>query len=280
MMRIVLISGLSGSGKSIALKLLEDIGFICIDNLPAQMLPEWVSYYQQNGQAEQLGISIDIRSRFSLTELRQMIERMRLEDCVVDTLFLTASDEILQRRFAETRRAHPLKKEGRTLQESIVLERAYMLPVQEWAYCLDTTHYTAQQLRSAIRQWLQLPDAALHIVLESFGFKYGIPNHFDYLFDVRCLPNPFYEPTLRSLTGEDASVMNFFEQQPVVYKMINDIGNFLSTWLPYISEENRSYLSIGVGCTGGQHRSVYVVNALAKKLSDYSILVRHRQLLR
>ncbi|WP_066567011.1 RNase adapter RapZ [Snodgrassella sp. CFCC 13594] len=276
-MRIVLISGLSGSGKSIALRLLEDVGFVCVDNLPVDMLPDLVRHYQRS-QIEQLGVSVDIRSRFRLAEVETLIGQLRGRGHRVDILFLTTSDAVLLRRFSETRRSHPLAREHQTLSESLAAERHYMAPLQNHAYTLDTSLLNAQQLRHYVQQWLGLPVAPLHVVLESFGFKFGAPVSMDYVFDVRCLPNPFYDPQLRPYTGLDDPVRNFFATQPMMAEMIDSVDAFLQRWLPRMGEDSRSYVNIGVGCTGGQHRSVYIVEALAARLSAYSVLVRHRQL--
>lgn len=276
-MRIVLISGLSGSGKSIALRLLEDVDFVCVDNLPVGMLPDLVRHYQRN-HVTQLGVSVDIRSRFRFSDVEKLINTLRARGHRVDVLFLTTSDAVLLRRFSETRRSHPLAQEYKTLSESLAAERRYMMPLQSQAYTIDTSILSAQQLRHQVQQWLGLPMAPMHIVLESFGFKFGTPASMDFIFDVRCLPNPFYLPELRPFTGLDQPIIDFFASQPLVHRMIDDINLFLQNWLPYMGEESRSYVNIGIGCTGGQHRSVYVAEALAQRLSHYSVLLRHRQL--
>ncbi|MDF7675866.1 RNase adapter RapZ [Neisseriaceae bacterium ESL0693] len=276
-MRIVLISGLSGSGKSIALRLLEDVGFICVDNLPIELLPPLIHHYQSTG-VTQLGVSVDIRSRFRFPELFTLIQTLRLQGHCVDVLFLTATEQVLLRRFSETRRSHPLAKERQTLQESMAAERDYMSALASQAYILDTSLLSASQLRCDVQEWLDLPKVAMHIVLESFGFKFGPPQGLDFVFDVRCLPNPFYDHTLRPYTGLDLPIVDFFIHQPLMQEMIDDIAVFLGRWLPEMEKESRSYVNIGIGCTGGQHRSVYIVESLARKLKDYDVLVRHRQL--
>lgn len=277
-MKIVLISGLSGSGKSIALRLLEDLGFVCVDNLPVEMLPDLVTHYRQGGKTDRLGVSVDIRSRFRLQDLQRFVTGLRAEGHELDILFLTAEDGVLMRRFSETRRSHPLAHEHKTLRESLAHERRYLQPVQEAGYVLDTSLLSAQELRQRVQQWLGLPRVGLQIVLESFGFKYGAPVNMDFVFDVRFLPNPFYDPALRPFTGLDAPIKDFFAAQPRMGQMVDDINGFLQRWLPQMHEESRSYVNIGIGCTGGQHRSVYIVEALARRLSAYSVLVRHRQL--
>lgn len=276
-MRIVLISGLSGSGKSIALRLLEDIGFICIDNLPIKLLPELITYYTNN-QVAQLGISVDIRSRFNPLEVGELINHLRQQGHQIDILFLTSSENVLLRRFSETRRSHPLIQEQKTLKESVAAERQYLSTLQNHAYVIDTSSLNVQQLRRQVQQWVNLPMAPMHIVLESFGYKYGVPTGLDFVFDMRCLPNPFYDDKLRPYTGLDEPVKAFFDQQPIMQEMINDLSHFLKRWLPKMEEESRSYVNIGIGCTGGQHRSVYVVEELARQLKNYAIITRHRQL--
>lgn len=276
-MRIVLISGLSGSGKSIALHLLEDVGFVCVDNLPVQLLPELIHYYQQN-QISELGVSVDIRSKFRFNDVLQLVDNLRSQGHQVDILFLTASKEVLLRRFAETRRSHPLVKDGQTLSESMISERNYMTELENQAYIIDTSLLNVSKLRFYIRQWLNLPTASIHVVLESFGFKFGLPQGLDFVFDARCLPNPYYEDKLRPFSGLDQPIIDFFKQQIKMTKMIDDIGFFLRKWLPDMEQESRSYVNIGIGCTGGQHRSVYIVESLAILLKPYNTLIRHRQL--
>lgn len=277
MMRIVLISGLSGSGKSIALRLLEDIGFICIDNLPVKLLPELITYYSEI-QVAQLGISVDIRSRFNPIEVSELIVSLREQGYQVDILFLTASENVLLQRFSETRRSHPLLQEQKTLKESVTAERQYLSTLQNYAYVIDTSSFNVQQLRRHVQRWVDLSIIPMHIVLESFGYKYGVPTGLDFVFDMRCLPNPFYDHQLRPYTGLDDPIKTFFSQQPIMTNMINDLSQFLLHWLPKMEEESRTYVNIGIGCTGGQHRSVYVVETLAKKLNKYAVIIRHRQL--
>ena len=276
-MRIVLISGLSGSGKSIALRLLEDIGFVCIDNLPIKLLPELITYYTLN-QVAQLGISVDIRSRFNPVEVNELMTNLRKQGHQVDVLFLTSSENVLLRRFSETRRSHPLLQEQKTLKESVVAERQYLSTLQNHAYVIDTSLLNVQQLRRQVQQWVNLPIAPMHVVLESFGYKYGVPTGLDFVFDMRCLPNPFYDDQLRPFTGMDEPIKTFFAQQPIMNEMISDLTHYLQRWLPRMEEESRSYVNIGIGCTGGQHRSVYVVEVLAEQLQKYAVIIRHRQL--
>lgn len=278
-MKIVLISGLSGSGKSVALKLLEDLGYYCVDNLPMKLLPGLIQYHLDNSEVTQLGISVDIRSRIDINEAEEQIKLLRKQGYDVEVLFLEADEAVLIRRFSETRRSHPLSGQTLTLLESLQQERAWLFPLRELAYCIDTSKMNAQQLRYSVQQWLKQERKGLLVILESFGFKYGVPTNVDFLFDMRSLPNPYYDTELRPFNGLDKPIQNYLNQQPAVREMINDIGNFMNRWLPQMQVESRSYVTIGIGCTGGQHRSVYVVEQLAERLKGhYELLVRHRQL--
>ncbi len=278
-MKIVLISGLSGSGKSVALKLLEDLGYYCVDNLPIKLLPGLVAYHAESSEVTQLGISIDIRSRIDIKEAQTQIQALREQGHEVEILFLEAEEGVLVRRFSETRRSHPLSGQTLTLLESLQQEKIWLFPLREAAYCIDTSKMNAQQLRHTVQQWLKHERQGLLVILESFGFKYGVPTNVDFLFDMRSLPNPYYDTELRPFNGMDKPIQDYLGNQPAVQEMINDIGNFMSRWLPQMQVESRSYVTIGIGCTGGQHRSVYVVEKLAERLQGhYELLVRHRQL--
>ena len=278
-MKIVLISGLSGSGKSVALKLLEDLGYYCVDNLPTRLLPDLVKYHTESSDITQLGISVDIRSRIDIKEAESQIRYLREQGHQVEILFLEAEEGVLIRRFSETRRSHPLSGHTLTLLESLQQEKAWLSPLRESAYCIDTSKMNAQQLSYTVQQWLQHERHGLLVILESFGFKYGVPTNVDFLFDMRSLPNPYYDTELRPYSGRDKPVQDYLAKQPAVQEMINDIGTFMNRWLPQMQVESRSYVTIGIGCTGGQHRSVYVVEQLAERLrGHYELLVRHRQL--
>ncbi len=278
-MRVTLISGLSGSGKSIALRLLEDQGFLCVDNLPIALLPSLIDLYCQNTEVTKLGISVDVRSTREPETLLETLENIKHLVERIDILFLAANNEVLLKRFSETRRSHPLVNEEATLAEALKKERQLLEPIKEVAYNVDTSMMTAPALRYFVRQWLDLPAAPLYVVFESFGFKHGLPEDVDFVFDVRSLPNPFYVTHLRPFTGLDAPIQEFFAENDQVANMIDDIGGFLQKWLPNIEREMRSYITIGIGCTGGQHRSVYIAEALAARFGDcYQTLVRHRQL--
>lgn len=277
-MKIVLISGLSGSGKSVALKLLEDLGYYCVDNLPLNLLPSLVLHHIDWNEVEQLGVSVDIRSRIDIRQAQEQIAALRAEGHEVEVLFLEADESVLVRRFSETRRGHPLSGQNMTLLESLNQERAWLSPLREIAYCIDTSKMNAQQLRYSVQQWLKLEHKGLLVILESFGFKYGVPTNVDFMFDMRSLPNPYYDPELRPFNGMDKEIQDYLDGQPLAQEMLEDISSFLARWLPRMQVESRSYVTVGIGCTGGQHRSVYMVERLAGLLAGkYELLVRHRQ---
>lgn len=278
-MKIVLISGLSGSGKSVALKLLEDSGFYCVDNLPLELLPDLVRLHEERGGSEKLGISIDIRSRFSLQAAHEQIAALRQAGHRLDILFLEADQAVLLRRFSETRRSHPLSHNGTGLTEALEHERAWLMPLREAAHCIDTSHSNTSQLRSRLRQWLQIDREGLLVSIQSFGFKYGAPTDADFVFDVRSLPNPYYIDGLREQTGRDEGVRRYLAAQDEAGEMLADIETFICRRLPKLQQESRSYVTIAIGCTGGKHRSVYLAEELARSLqADYQVLLRHRQL--
>lgn len=277
-MKIVLISGLSGSGKSVALKQLEDLGYYCVDNLPLELMPSLVSHYVARNEVDSLGVSVDIRSKIDIDQAEEQIQYLREQGHQVEVLFIEAEESVLMRRFSETRRGHPLSGHNLTLLESLREERAWLFPLRQMAYCIDTSKMNAQQLRYAVQQWLNIERHGLLVILESFGFKYGVPNNADFMFDMRSLPNPYYDPELRPFNGMDKEIQDYLDQQPLAQEMVNDIDQFINRWLPRMQQESRSYVTIGIGCTGGQHRSVYVVEKLAQRLAGkYELLVRHRQ---
>lgn len=279
-MKIVLISGLSGSGKSVALKLLEDLGYYCVDNMPLEILPELVKYPLERGAEEHLGISVDIRSRISMQKTQNQIALLRELGHEVQLLFLEAAEDVLMRRFSETRRSHPLAGKQLTLMESVRQERDWLFPLRDLAYCIDTSKMNAQQLRYTVLQWLDVQSEGMLVIIESFGFKYGVPTNVDFVFDMRSLPNPYYDPELRPFNGMDKPIQDYLDQQPLAQEMLEDIDHFMNRWLPRMEVESRSYVTIGLGCTGGQHRSVYITERLADRLRSkkYHVLIRHRQL--
>ncbi|MEL7296732.1 MAG: RNase adapter RapZ [Pseudomonadota bacterium] len=285
-MRIVIVSGLSGSGRSVALHVLEDIGYFCIDNLPLSMLPHLMQ--ELNADDEPLGdrvaIGLDARNRTAdLEDLKSKIASVRETGAQCEVLFLKTEDDTLLKRFSETRRKHPLARDDSSLRDAIAEERVRLMPVLNLAdLVIDTTRTSVYELSSEIRQRVASREPhQLSIMIESFGFKHGIPRDADYVFDLRGLPNPYWEPALREQTGLDAAVIRFFEQQPMVREMHDSILAFLQQWIPSFENFNRNYLTVAVGCTGGQHRSVYVAEQLAESLrSDYPLIsVRHQELI-
>ena len=282
-LEIVLITGMSGSGKSIVLKALEDAGYYCVDNLPPELLCPFVSLEHRH-HGNRLAIAMDVRSATSLPQVPLELERLRKEGVTVHSLFLDATTDTLVRRFSETRRRHPLShdeiKEGpRALMQVIELERELLADLREQAHVIDTSTLRASQLQGYVKALTStLPDQ-LTLVFQSFAFKRGIPVDADYVFDVRMLPNPHYEPELRELTGMDAPVANFLRQQPEVELMSQHIEQFLAHWLEVLAKNHRSYVTVAIGCTGGQHRSVYLVEKLATIFAPrWASLRRHREL--
>ncbi len=276
-MRIIVISGLSGSGKSVALKVLEDTGFYCVDNLPAALLPETVDYLRMSGVTD-AAISIDARSGASIPGLPNDLDRLR-QRYDLRVLFLTAKDATLVTRFSETRRRHPLATGDRSLEECIRAEREMLALISANSHLMDTSDLSANQLRAWIKDFLELSNANFTLVFESFGFKHGIPMDADLVFDVRCLPNPHYDVTLKPLTGRDGPVIAYLQSQSMVQEMLADIHAYVAKWLPAYIKDNRNYFTVGLGCTGGQHRSVYFAETLADLFGEQQqVLIRHREL--
>ncbi|MCL4800208.1 MAG: RNase adapter RapZ [Burkholderiales bacterium] len=278
-MLLVIISGLSGSGKSVALNVLEDASFYCVDNLPAALLADTVAFLGDAGYGR-VAVSIDARSGPALAALPDSVRALKQSGVDVRLLFLDAKSETLIKRFSETRRRHPLA-DGRTLEESIAREREALAAVGELGHHIDTSDVTPNTLRSWVKDLVEVDRSGTTLLFESFGFKQGVPLDADLVFDVRCLPNPFYDPKLRPLTGLDAEVVAFLDGLPDARAMAADIGDFIARWLPAFQRDNRAYLTVALGCTGGQHRSVYFVERLAARFrADAPVLVRHRQLAR
>ena len=282
-MEIVLITGMSGSGKSVALNALEDAGFYCVDNLPPELLMPFVELERQHN-AQRVAIAMDVRSATSLPLVPQQLAAVRALGVVVKPLFLDATTDTLVRRYSETRRKHPLSRSERTdqqhaLVEAIELERELLADLREEAHVIDTSFIRASQLQGYIKSLIAAPEAQLTLVFESFAFKRGIPVDADFVFDVRMLPNPHYEADLRPLTGRDDPVAAFLRQSPDVAQMFNHIESFLSHWLGPLARDHRSYVTVAIGCTGGQHRSVYLVERLAQRFKDsWVTLKRHREM--
>jgi len=278
-MQLVLISGLSGSGKSVALRVLEDDGYYCVDNLPATLLDDVSAFLAEAGHAR-VAVSVDARSA-ALAALPERIAALRKRGVDCRLLFLEASPQALLRRFSETRRRHPLLGPTRTLAEAIEHERSLLAEVAELGERIDTSEVRAQDLRRWVRSLLALSGGAPLLLIESFAFRDGLPLDADWVADVRMLPNPHYVDALRPLTGLDAPVAEFLEREDAVQRMIADLRSFLERWLPDILRENRSTLTIAIGCTGGRHRSVFVAERLAEALrAQAQVLVRHRGLAR
>jgi UPF0042 nucleotide-binding protein len=286
-MRIVLITGISGSGKSVALHVLEDAGYFCVDNLPPALLRSLVETRQKEGD-EAMAVATDARSADSLAGLGPDIQWLKDQGHDVKVFFLTATTESLITRFSETRRSHPLShrllpnqnpSDRMTLTECIHKEREMLSVVEGLGHVIDTSNLSANKLRAWIRDLIDTSRASLTVLFESFAFKFGVPLDADLVFDVRVLPNPHYDLRLRPLTGRDAPVIEFLEDLPAVQDLLGDIRNFVEKWLPSFKRDNRSYLTVAIGCTGGQHRSVYIVEQLAKHFSaQENVVVRHRQL--
>lgn len=283
-MKLVVVTGLSGSGKSIALHTLEDLGYNCIDNLPVFLLEELARRLMEERDPafEQTAVGIDARNAPDrLHALPALVSQLQSQGIDCRIVFLDAQADTLSQRFSETRRKHPLAGGQRSLAEAMGLELQLLEPILGCAdLYIDTTHTNVHQLRDQIRLRLGRAEVPASILLMSFGFKHGVPRDADFVFDVRCLPNPHWEPQLRHLTGQDAAVVEFLETSPKVNEMLADLRGFLDRWIPAFEADGRSYLTITLGCTGGQHRSVYMTEALSRHLSGQgrSVLVRHREL--
>ena len=284
-LRLVVISGMSGAGKSVALHALEDAGYYCVDNLPPALLLPLLQDMGENLPSLRMAISMDARSTAeALAAIPAELDLLRERGVEVIPLFLDASNEIIMRRYSETRRKHPLTRitsdnQGKDLLDAIKQERILLAPLRERAHVIDTTMTRAAQLRTQIKELLTISQRQLTLVLESFAFKRGVPTDADYVFDVRMLPNPHYEPHLRPLTGCDQPVAEYLQQQPKVALMHRHIRDFLRQWLPELASDHRSYVTVAIGCTGGQHRSVYLVEQLYGDFSaEWTCLKRHREM--
>ncbi len=277
-MQLILISGLSGSGKSIALNVLEDARYYCVDNLPAPLLFEAVGLLRESGY-DRIAVSIDARSGSALSELPAAVLTLKSQGVDVRLLFLDATNETLIKRFSETRRKHPLSDGKRTLEECIARERDLLQDIGVLGHHIDTSDAAPSSLRAWIKELVEIDRSGTTLLFQSFGFKEGIPLDSDMVFDVRCLPNPYYDPKLRPLCGLDGDVCDFLDAIPDVGSMLQDIGDFVARWLPLFLRDNRAYLTVAIGCTGGQHRSVYMVERLATRFQgEVPVLIRHRQL--
>jgi UPF0042 nucleotide-binding protein len=290
-MRIIVVTGISGSGKSVALNVLEDSGYFCMDNLPAELLMAAAQNAHDRG-VQRLAVAIDIRS-FSQdhaelgTSFKQAIQALRAWQDDVRLLFLSANTATLIARYSETRRRHPLSSAAgstgthsteRSLEDCIDLERNSMQSISETGHVIDTSNLAVAALRHSVKQFAQAAGAGITLTFESFGFKYNVPQDADLVFDARCLPNPHYEPLLKPMTGLDTPVQEYLHAIPAVGEFIDDIAQFLRVWLPRYEQDGRQYLTVAIGCTGGQHRSVYVAEQLAAQFKQTArVLTRHRQ---
>lgn len=283
-MKLVVVSGLSGAGKTVALRQYEDLGWYCIDNIPLDFVEPLVAHALINSDPRYARMAIGVDARESPTQIGyfpEHLESLRTRGVDVDVLFLTADEEIILKRYSETRRKHPLSDGQTSLVEAIRQERALLAPIANAAdVTLDTTRLNLHELRTAIDTRMPGGAAKLSVLFLSFGFKNGIPNGADYLFDVRCLPNPHWVPALRPLSGRDAAVAAYLGAQPEVLAMQADITQFLERWLPAYEAQDRAYVTVGIGCTGGQHRSVYLVEQLAPHFKQHfnQVVIKHREL--
>jgi len=282
MLRTVLITGISGSGKSVALRMLEDAGYTCVDNLPVKFLHEFIANAMAEGMSR-VAVAIDARTPGDIADLPSTLDSIRSMGMPVHVVFLDATTSTLVQRYSESRRRHPLANRldaaGKppSLRDCIAIERELLGKLRDREHVIDTSALTPGQLRQWIRELVHAAPLPIVLTFESFAFKTGVPLSADLVFDVRCLPNPHYDPVLRPLNGRDAPVAEWLERTPLVGEMIDDIERFVRRWLPHYTQDTRAYLTVAIGCTGGQHRSVYVVEKLAQRFaSNGEVLVRHR----
>ena len=286
-LELILITGMSGSGKSVALHALEDAGYYCVDNLPPELLLQFVRLVQERKDTR-VAIAMDVRSAASLPQVPERLRALRSLGVVIKPIFLDSTTDTLVRRYSESRRKHPLSQRDSpqdgaeqrpALVEAIELERELLADLREHAQVIDTSLIRPSQLQRYVRSLIVLPGGHLTLVFESFAFKRGIPTDADYVFDARMLPNPHYEPELKALTGRDEPVIAFFQQHDEVRKLMLHIAQFLDAWLDSLANDNRSYVTVAIGCTGGQHRSVFLVEELTRLFADrWTTLCRHREL--
>jgi UPF0042 nucleotide-binding protein len=277
-MDLLLIGGVSGSGKNVALAALEDSGYYAVNNLPLPLVDEMAAYLAKASR-NRVAIALDVKTGPGLAGLADAIVRLRAAGWNVRFLYLEAKTPTLVKRFSETRRRHPFSSDSRTLTEAIEHERTLLAEVRPLGFAFDTSELPAAALRAWIKDFISVDASKLTLLFESFGYKHGVPLDADLVFDVRCLPNPHYEPALQALSGRDAAVIDFLEKLPEVERMYNDIYHFVGSWLPDYARDNRNYLTVAIGCTGGHHRSVYLVERLARAFAPrYQVQVRHREL--
>ncbi len=279
-MRVIIVTGRSGSGKSITLHLLEDLGYYCIDNLPASLLENLTAHVEKTYQ--KIAIGIDARNPITdLEGFHHWIQSFKTSGFSCEILYLDASDEVLIKRFNETRRRHPLSSDRRSLQEAIAYEKKLLDPLAHVAdLVIDTSQLSQHGLRDIVSNRIEPKTEALSILIQSFGFKFGVPIDSDFVFDVRLLPNPYWHSELRPYTGLDEPIQKFLNEKPETQALLSDIAQFLAEWLPKFENNNRAYMTVSIGCTGGQHRSVYIAKMLyeALKQKHKTVLLRHREL--
>lgn len=283
--RLIIVTGMSGAGKTIVLNALEDLDYYCVDRLPVAMLPDFLNYIgdSENPLYHRTAVGIDARnSALALANFPSILQSLNINNIPVELVFIDANNQVLIRRFSETRRKHPLSSEGVALAEAIRLERQLLGSLAEYADLrIDTSHTSSRQLWDYVRERIaKRPIAILSLQFVSFGFKNGLPLDTDFVFDVRCLPNPYWDPDLRPYSGRNEKVIEFLERAPQVQEMVQQIIAFLATWIPRFEAENRSYLTVAIGCTGGYHRSVYIVDQLAAYFGNENknVLVNHRDM--
>lgn len=282
-MKLIVISGRSGAGKGTALHVLEDLGFFCIDNLPAGLIPDLVARTRaaEHEHSSQIAVSVDARNfPKQLRQLPEILEQLPPDQVECEIIFLDAENKTLIKRFSETRRRHPLASSEVTLVDALEQEKSILDPVASRAdLAIDTTELTLHQLRDLVRRRVAHTSHQMSLLFESFGFKNGVPVDVDFVFDVRCLPNPHWDLELRPFTGQDQPVIDFLDAQPLVNEMFQDLVTFFDRWIPHFQQNNRSYVTVGIGCTGGKHRSVYLAERLGRYYSDTlsSVQVRHRE---
>jgi RNase adapter protein RapZ len=280
--RLIVVSGMSGSGKTIALRTLEDLDYYCVDNMPSALLPAFVAEVAQAGLHPRLAVGIDVRNRAQdLNKLPQVLAGLTSQGIEHQLIFLDARDDVLFKRYSDTRRRHPLSGEGRSLSDAIARERKLLMPLASIAErVIDTAELNVHQLRRLIATELGMTGGPLSLMFESFAYKRGVPADADFVFDARCLPNPHWDAQVRPLSGRDSAVRAWLESKPDVIQYLGDVRGFLDIWLPRFEADNRSYVTICVGCTGGRHRSVYLCERLAEhfRASREQVLTFHREL--
>jgi RNase adapter protein RapZ len=277
-MDLVLIGGVSGSGKSVALAALEDSGYYAVSNLPVAQLGGLLAHLKA-ARMDRVAVALDVKTGSGLSDVPSALEASRADGWTVRFLHLDATTDTLVKRFSETRRRHPFSSDDRTLTEAIEFERGLFTDVRTLGYSVDTSEQSAAALRSWIQDFISVDPSKLTLLFQSFGYKHGVPLDADLVFDVRCLPNPHYEPALAALNGRDPAVVAYLESQPEVERMFRDIYHFVASWLPDYARDNRNYLTVAIGCTGGQHRSVYLAERMTAAFAGrYQVLTRHREL--